>query len=101
MPPLLMRRPRRSGWHQKHSAGSVSSPSIRWFDRSITIILLTISKRREIMADIVQDPLARLSEALAERASFARHLVAGISAQGNRRRSGTLWRKDVIVASEQ
>jgi len=53
------------------------------------------------MADIVQDPLARLSEALAERASFARHLVAGISAQGNRRRSGTLWRKDVIVASEQ
>lgn len=53
------------------------------------------------MPDVIKDPLAGLSEALAERARLARPLVAGILAQGRPMRSGTLWRKDVLVASEQ
>jgi S1-C subfamily serine protease len=53
------------------------------------------------MADIAQNPLTHLSEALAERAKLAHPLVAGIMVQGHRMRSGTVWRKDVIVASEQ
>jgi S1-C subfamily serine protease len=53
------------------------------------------------MVDIVDNPLIKLSEALADRARLARPLVAGIAVQGHRTRSGTLWRKDVVVASEQ
>jgi S1-C subfamily serine protease len=53
------------------------------------------------MPDIAQNPLANLSEALAERTRLARPLVVGIVAQGHRMRSGTLWRKDVVIASEQ
>jgi S1-C subfamily serine protease len=53
------------------------------------------------MADIAQNPLAHLSEALAECARLAHPLVGGIVTQGHRTRSGTVWRKDVIVASEQ
>jgi len=53
------------------------------------------------MSDIAQNPLVNLSEELAERTRLARPLVAGIVAQGHRVRSGTLWRKDVAVASEQ
>jgi S1-C subfamily serine protease len=53
------------------------------------------------MPDTTQNPLIGLSEALAERARLARPLVAGILAPGHRMRSGTLWRKDVVVASEQ
>jgi S1-C subfamily serine protease len=53
------------------------------------------------MPDVAQDPLTGLSEALAERARLARPLVAGILGRGHRMRSGTLWRKDVVVASEQ
>ena len=53
------------------------------------------------MSDIVQDPLATLSEALVERGRRAQPLVARIEALGRPMRSGTLWRKDVVVASEQ
>jgi S1-C subfamily serine protease len=53
------------------------------------------------MPEIVQNPLAVLSEALAERARLARPLVVAIRAAGHRTRSGTLWRKDVVVTSEQ
>lgn len=53
------------------------------------------------MADIAENPLVNLSEALAERARLAKLLVAGVAVPGHRVRSGTLWRKDVIVASEQ
>jgi S1-C subfamily serine protease len=53
------------------------------------------------MADIAENPLADLSEALAERVRLARPLVAGIAVPGHRMRSGTLWRKDVVVTSEQ
>ena len=53
------------------------------------------------MADIVENPLINLSQALAERVRLARPLVAGIAVPGNRMRSGTVWRKDVVVASEQ
>ena len=53
------------------------------------------------MPEIAQSPLTNLSEALAERVRIARPLVAGITAPGHRTRSGTLWRKDVVVASEQ
>jgi S1-C subfamily serine protease len=53
------------------------------------------------MADIVGNPLINLSEALAGRVRLARLLVAGIAVPGHRMRSGTLWRKDVVVGSEQ
>jgi S1-C subfamily serine protease len=53
------------------------------------------------MADIAQNTLVNLSEAVAERVRLARPLVAGIAVPGHRLRSGTLWRKDVVVASEQ
>jgi S1-C subfamily serine protease len=53
------------------------------------------------MADIVGNPLISLSEALAGRVRLARPLVAGIAVPGHRLRSGALWRKDVVVASEQ
>ena len=53
------------------------------------------------MADTAENPLVNLSEAVAERVRLARPLVAGIAVPGHRIRSGTLWRKDVVVASEQ
>jgi S1-C subfamily serine protease len=53
------------------------------------------------MPEIVQDALSGLSEALVERARGAKSLVACIAVQGRSMRSGTLWRKGVVVASEQ
>jgi len=53
------------------------------------------------MSENPQNPLSNLSEALVERVRAARPLVVGIAAPGHRKRSGTLWRKDVVVASEQ
>jgi S1-C subfamily serine protease len=53
------------------------------------------------MAEIAENPLIHLSEALTARVTLARVLVAGIAVPGHRMRSGTLWRKDVVVASEQ
>jgi S1-C subfamily serine protease len=53
------------------------------------------------MPEMVQDALRGLSEALAERAHRAKSLVAGLAAHGRSMRSGTLWRKDIVVASEQ
>ena len=53
------------------------------------------------MPEIVQDALSGLSDALVERARRARPLVAHITARGRSMRSGTPWRKDVVVASEQ
>jgi S1-C subfamily serine protease len=50
---------------------------------------------------MVQDALNGLSEALVERARRAKSLVAGITVHGRSMRSGTLWRKDIVVASEQ
>jgi S1-C subfamily serine protease len=48
-----------------------------------------------------QDTLTQLSTALSARVASARALVAGIRSGGRPLRSGTLWRKDVVVASEQ
>lgn len=53
------------------------------------------------MADFAENHLLNLSQALADRARLARPLVAAIAVPGHRMRSGTLWRKDVVVASEQ
>jgi len=53
------------------------------------------------MPDIGQDLLSGLSDTLVERAKRARHLVARIEIEGRSLRSGTLWRKDVVVAAEQ
>jgi S1-C subfamily serine protease len=53
------------------------------------------------MPDIVQDPLSGLSDALVERTRRARLLVARIEVEGHPMHSGTLWRKDVVVAAEQ
>jgi S1-C subfamily serine protease len=48
-----------------------------------------------------QDILNQFSVALAERVAAARPLVVGIRVRGHWPRSGTLWRKDAVVASEQ
>lgn len=53
------------------------------------------------MAQDTPDLLTAFSEAVASRAAAARPLVAGIRMRGHSPRSGTLWRKDVVVASEQ
>ena len=53
------------------------------------------------MPDVVEDPLSGLSDALVERTRRARPLVARIEVEGRPMRSGTLWRKDVVVAAEQ
>ena len=53
------------------------------------------------MPDIQQDALSGLSAALVERARLAQPLVARIEAEGRATRSGILWRRDVVVASEQ
>jgi S1-C subfamily serine protease len=66
-----------------------------------TILLASISLKETAMPDVVTNPLLNLSEALVERAGFAKPLVARIAAQGHRPRSGMLWRKNVIIASEQ
>ena len=47
------------------------------------------------------DALNKLSAALAERASAARAFVAEIRSGHSSHRSGTLWRSDVVVTSEQ
>jgi len=48
-----------------------------------------------------EDTIARLSDALAARAAAAGAFVVGIRAPGSGPRTGTLWRGDVVVASEQ
>ncbi|MGA8755919.1 MAG: S1C family serine protease [Stellaceae bacterium] len=53
------------------------------------------------MAEEFQDALSQFSTAVAARTAAARPLVAGIRVRGHSLRSGTLWRKDVVVASEQ
>ncbi len=53
------------------------------------------------MPDVVQDPLSGLSDVLVERTRRAQLLVARIEVEGHSMRSGTLWRKDVVVAAEQ
>src|SRR5215470_8704223 len=49
----------------------------------------------------MQDTLAQLSDALVERAAVAQGFVMGIRGTQFQPRSGTLWRTDVAVASEQ
>ncbi len=53
------------------------------------------------MAEETQDLLTQFSAALAERTAAARPLIAGIRMRGHSMRSGTLWRKDIVVASQQ
>jgi S1-C subfamily serine protease len=48
-----------------------------------------------------QDLLTDFSAALAERVATAQNLVAAIAIPGHPVRSGTLWRQNVVVASEQ
>jgi len=62
---------------------------------------MVIAKREKIMPDVVQDPLRGLSDALVERTRRAQPLVARIEVAGRPMHSGTLWRKDVVVAAEQ
>ena len=58
-------------------------------------------EEEKIMPDIMQDPLRGLSDALLERVRGAQPLVARIEVEGRSVRSGTLWRKDVVVAADQ
>src|SRR5262249_56090278 len=62
---------------------------------------MVISKRERIMPEVVQDLLSGLSDALVERTRRARPWVARIEVEGHPMRSGTLWRKDVVVVAEQ
>src|SRR5260370_16247832 len=80
-------------WRPPHpSGGAGSRPGpFSWLSRI----------GEKIMADFAENHLLNLSQALADRARLARPLVAAIALPGHRMRSGTLWRKDVVVASEQ
>jgi len=53
------------------------------------------------VAEATQALLAQFSTALAERTAAARPLVAAVRVRGHALRSGTLWRQDVVVVSEQ
>ena len=53
------------------------------------------------MAENIPDAFSQLSAALSKHAASARPLVAEIRMRGRPPRSGTLWRKDAVVASEQ
>jgi S1-C subfamily serine protease len=53
------------------------------------------------MADQTPDALTELSDALAARAAAAARLVVSIHTRRSRPLSATLWRPDVIVASDQ
>ena len=53
------------------------------------------------MPENTQDAFNQFSAALTERVAAARGLIVGIRMRGHSLRSGTLWRKDVVVASEQ
>ncbi|MGA8382762.1 MAG: hypothetical protein WB710_16690, partial [Stellaceae bacterium] len=53
------------------------------------------------MPEIIEDTLVQLSVALGARVAASRRLVAGIRFGGRPLRSGTLWRQDAVVASEQ
>jgi S1-C subfamily serine protease len=53
------------------------------------------------MAEAHKDALTELSAALAAQAKAARPLVAEIRLSGSTTRSATLWRDDVVIASEQ
>jgi S1-C subfamily serine protease len=57
--------------------------------------------KEQAMADTSPDILNQFSAALSGRAAAARPLVAGIAVRGHALRSGTRWRQDVVVASEQ
>jgi S1-C subfamily serine protease len=54
-----------------------------------------------MMTEVAQDLLGNFSNALAERERLARPLVAKISPQAHRVRSGLLWSKGLVIASEQ
>jgi S1-C subfamily serine protease len=60
-----------------------------------------MSQKERAMPQDEHDILDQLSAALAGRVAAARSLVAGIAVRGHAQRSGTLWRQDVVVASEQ
>lgn len=53
------------------------------------------------MSEIIEDTLVQLSAALGSRVAASRRLVATIRCGGRSLRSGTLWRQDAVVASEQ
>lgn len=53
------------------------------------------------MAENIADVFGQLSAAIDGRAASVRPLAAGIRIRGHSQRSGTLWRKDVVVVSEQ
>ncbi len=53
------------------------------------------------MPETIEDTLVQLSAALGARVAASRRLVAGIRCGGRPLRSGTLWRQDAVVASEQ
>jgi S1-C subfamily serine protease len=60
-----------------------------------------IFRKERIMSGVGQDLLSGLSDTLVEHARRARPLVARIETEGHPMYSGTLWRKDVVIAAEQ
>ncbi|MGH7030910.1 MAG: S1C family serine protease [Stellaceae bacterium] len=53
------------------------------------------------MTENIPDAFSQLSAALSEQAASGGRLVAEIRMRGRPPRSGTLWRRDVVIASEQ
>jgi S1-C subfamily serine protease len=58
-------------------------------------------RKEQAMPENAQDTFDQLSAALCGRVAAARSLVAAIAVRGHPVCSGTLWKKDVVVASEQ
>src|SRR5947207_2405539 len=86
----------------RSNGGWDPSPTGRWCRGCAAPILLPsyLSEGTD-MPGQTQDALIRLSDALAARTAAAAGLVASIHAPHARPRSGILWRRDVVAASEQ
>ena len=64
------------------------------------MLLPILCEEEQTMRAQAEDILTRLSDALATRVAATSALAVCIHATGSGPRSGTLWRSDVVVASE-
>src|SRR3984893_15895586 len=82
--------------------GVVTCPSGGWPRGCAAPILLPIlSDEGMDMSDQAPNPLTQWSDALAALVAGSAGLVASIHTPHHRPRSGTLWRPDVVIGSEQ
>src|SRR5579875_3377934 len=94
-------------WDRRRAAANPAgwpgppSPNGRWRGASRGRTLMPISRSGASVMAFQSDLLSQLSDALAARVASAGPLVAGIAINGRFVGAGILWRRDVVVASEQ